>query len=206
MKLPNHYTHKEEFAERAMPLSLWMGVNTSKSTITETSHCDVSMGYGSSLLSQTNSSQAGHELPYYQPEARLEMFRRVILGIDSTGGNLRFDGNYSSTGSAHAIHRESFVALPYGTSLAAAPSFSATTAGGSRIMSWYSRESVRNEGEHCLMAKSRSISSRDIFAGNTMQQLLDQNLEPHGYTLAYCKPPSAVEDSELHKRRLLIKF
>lgn len=90
----------------------------------------------SALNDVAKTDQAGHEVPYYQPEASLEMFRRVILGIDLPTGDLRFNGKYSSTGIANATHTESFVALPSSTSSAAASSDSAATTGTPQIMRW----------------------------------------------------------------------
>ena len=62
------------------------------------------------------------------------MFRRVLLGVDLAGGNLRINGNYSSPGIANATHTESFVALPSSTSSAVASSSSAATTGAPQIM------------------------------------------------------------------------
>lgn len=64
--------------------------------------------------------EAGHEVPYYQPEAALEMFKRTILGLDIATGDLRFDGNYSTGGSVNATHTEPFVALPATSSVGTA--------------------------------------------------------------------------------------
>ncbi|KAL2072604.1 hypothetical protein VTL71DRAFT_11947 [Oculimacula yallundae] len=63
-------------------------------------------------FSFTRVYEAGHEVPYYQPIASLELFRRTLLGLDIAGGNLRITGNYSTTGTANSTRTESFVALP----------------------------------------------------------------------------------------------
>lgn len=51
-------------------------------------------------------------IKFYQPEASLEMFRRVLLGLDIADGDLKILANYSSSGLVNATHTELFVALP----------------------------------------------------------------------------------------------
>ena len=51
-------------------------------------------------------------IKFYQPEASLEMFRRVLLGLDIADGDLKISANYSSSGLVNATHAELFVALP----------------------------------------------------------------------------------------------
>ncbi|TGO46751.1 hypothetical protein BOTNAR_0567g00050 [Botryotinia narcissicola] len=60
--------------------------------------------------------EAGHEVPYYQPVASLEFFRRTLLDLDIAEGKARVASNYSSPGVASATHTETFVALPSSTS------------------------------------------------------------------------------------------
>ncbi|TGO90353.1 hypothetical protein BPOR_0068g00200 [Botrytis porri] len=60
--------------------------------------------------------EAGHEVPYYQPVASLEFFRRTLLDLDIAEGKARVASNYSSPGTASATHTEAFVALPSSTS------------------------------------------------------------------------------------------
>ncbi|TGO56392.1 hypothetical protein BCON_0078g00070 [Botryotinia convoluta] len=60
--------------------------------------------------------EAGHEVPYYQPVASLEFFRRTLLDLDIAEGKARVASNYSSPGIASATHTEPFVALPSSTS------------------------------------------------------------------------------------------
>ncbi|KAF7938046.1 hypothetical protein EAE99_001718 [Botrytis elliptica] len=60
--------------------------------------------------------EAGHEVPYYQPVASLEFFRRTLLDLDIAEGKARVASNYSSPGTASATHTEPFVALPSSTS------------------------------------------------------------------------------------------
>jgi hypothetical protein len=61
------------------------------------------------------NTSTGHEVPYYQPEASLEMFRRTLLNLDLAEGMLRITSNFSSTGEASATHTEPFVPLPTST-------------------------------------------------------------------------------------------
>lgn len=123
VSLAVNYTHSEQFA----------AAGYAPFVVDGTEYGEVRQ-YGN--FSFLRIYEAGHEVPYYQPEASLEMFRRVLLGLDLADGDLRFDSNYSSTGTANAIHTESFVALPSSTSSTAVSSSSAATTGAPQIMRW----------------------------------------------------------------------
>ena len=56
--------------------------------------------------------EAGHEVPYYQPKASLEMFRRVLNNFDIATGTERVTENYNTTGSPDETHTEPYVAIP----------------------------------------------------------------------------------------------
>ncbi|KAI9881262.1 MAG: hypothetical protein M1830_005548 [Pleopsidium flavum] len=60
--------------------------------------------------------EAGHEVPYYQPLASLEAFRRTLLNLDLADGLAENTVDYSTNGTAKATHTEPFVALPSSTS------------------------------------------------------------------------------------------
>ncbi|GME42505.1 Carboxypeptidase S1-like protein A [Neofusicoccum parvum] len=55
---------------------------------------------------------SGHEIPYYQPEASLEYFRRTLAGLSISDGLERVDGGYETNGTAEATHTQSYVPLP----------------------------------------------------------------------------------------------
>lgn len=55
--------------------------------------------------------EAGHEVPYYQPAASLEFFRRVLANKAVADGTSNVTGDYDTSGLAHATHTESYVAL-----------------------------------------------------------------------------------------------
>ncbi|PVH85828.1 peptidase S10, serine carboxypeptidase [Cadophora sp. DSE1049] len=94
-----NYTHKEEFA--AAGYAPFMVDGTEYGEVRQRGN-----------FSFTRVYEAGHEVPYYQPIASLELFRRTLLGLDLADGNLRISANYTTTGTANATHTESFVALP----------------------------------------------------------------------------------------------
>ncbi|KAK3670983.1 hypothetical protein LTR78_009099 [Recurvomyces mirabilis] len=60
--------------------------------------------------------ESGHEVPFYQPAASLEFFRRVLGNLVVADGSEALTANYSSPGIASATHTEPFVPLPSSTS------------------------------------------------------------------------------------------
>lgn len=66
--------------------------------------------------------EAGHEVPYYQPKASLEFFRRVLGNLILSDGSEPVTPEYETEGKAEATHTESFVPLPSSSSVAASSS------------------------------------------------------------------------------------
>ena len=64
--------------------------------------------------------EAGHEVPFYQPLASLEMFRRTLADLTLADGSQRVTAGYNTTGLAQATHTEPFVPLPSTTSSSSA--------------------------------------------------------------------------------------
>lgn len=64
--------------------------------------------------------EAGHEVPFYQPLASLEYFKRTLDNKDIATGKLDVTGDYATNGTANATHTEPYVALPPPTSTASA--------------------------------------------------------------------------------------
>lgn len=63
-------------------------------------------------FSFTRIYESGHEVPFYQPQAALAHFQRVIEGVDIPNGREKVTANLTSHGPANATHTNSFVALP----------------------------------------------------------------------------------------------
>lgn len=103
ISLAVNYTHSAEFAA-AEYAPFIIGSATDPSEAGEVRQ------YGN--FSFLRVYESGHEVPFYQPEAALEMFRRTILNLDIATGDLRLTADYSSNGTANATHTEPFVALP----------------------------------------------------------------------------------------------
>ncbi|KAK6193939.1 hypothetical protein LQW54_011938 [Pestalotiopsis sp. IQ-011] len=59
-------------------------------------------------FSFTRVYAAGHEVPYYQPEAALELFRRVLHDLAVSDGGVRVTPTYESEGTETATHHEVF--------------------------------------------------------------------------------------------------
>ena len=67
-------------------------------------------------FSFTRVYQAGHEVPFYQPAAALQLFNRTLEGVDIPQG-LRLAGkDFETHGEPTATHTQSSVALPSATS------------------------------------------------------------------------------------------
>jgi carboxypeptidase C (cathepsin A) len=63
-------------------------------------------------FSFTRIYEAGHEVPYYQPEASLEHFKRVLDHVIISDGSKVVTDDYSTNGTATATHTEPYVPLP----------------------------------------------------------------------------------------------
>lgn len=63
-------------------------------------------------FSFTRIYEAGHEVPYYQPLASLEYFRRVLGNKDVATGQVELTPTYGTTGPKNSTHTEPFVPLP----------------------------------------------------------------------------------------------
>jgi carboxypeptidase C (cathepsin A) len=59
-------------------------------------------------FSFTRIYESGHEVPYYQPVAALELFRRVLNNLVIADGNETVTATYQSNGSAQATHTEAY--------------------------------------------------------------------------------------------------
>lgn len=103
VSLAVNYTHKSEFAAAGYTPFLVDGDEYGE--VRE---------YGN--FSFLRIYEAGHEVPFYQPLASLEYFRRILGGKDIALGTTDVTGTYSTNGDANATHTEPFVALPATTS------------------------------------------------------------------------------------------
>lgn len=63
-------------------------------------------------FSFTRIYEAGHEVPYYQPVASLEHFKRVLDHRILADGSKIVTDDYSTNGTAKATRTESYVPLP----------------------------------------------------------------------------------------------
>ena len=74
-------------------------------------------------FSFTRVYEAGHEVPFYQPEAAFAIFERAIQHRVIADGSVEVSAGYDTEGEATATHTEPFVPLPSSTE---APTSSAT--------------------------------------------------------------------------------
>ncbi|KAF2443671.1 peptidase S10, serine carboxypeptidase [Karstenula rhodostoma CBS 690.94] len=99
VSLAVNYTHAEAFRASGYVPFLVDGVEYGETR-----------EYGN--FSFTRVYEAGHEIPYYQPAASLEMFKRVLQGLVIPDGSKVVTAEFQTNGSAEATHTEAFVPLP----------------------------------------------------------------------------------------------
>jgi len=99
ISLALNYTHSKEFA----------AAGYEPFTVDGTEYGEVRQ-YGN--LSFLRIYEAGHEVPYYQPQAALALFNRTLNHWNIADGTEMVTANLTSYGTANATHTESFVALP----------------------------------------------------------------------------------------------
>lgn len=66
-------------------------------------------------FSFTRIYEAGHEVPFYQPIAALQLFNRTLNGWELPTGEKKLSPGSGSKGPASATHTEAFVPLPTST-------------------------------------------------------------------------------------------
>ncbi|KAF2765504.1 serine carboxypeptidase [Teratosphaeria nubilosa] len=99
ISLAVNYSGKAEFAKAGYEPLMYGGVE----------YGEVRQ-YGN--FSFTRVYEAGHEVPYYQPEAALAIFNRSINHFDVATGEAMVTRNLTTSGPLNATHTESFVSLP----------------------------------------------------------------------------------------------
>lgn len=77
-------------------------------------------------FSFTRVYEAGHEVPYYQPLASLQLFNRTINNWDTATGTKKIAADVGTNGNPHATHTNSFVPLPSTTAHSSTASASST--------------------------------------------------------------------------------
>ncbi len=60
-------------------------------------------------FSFTRIYESGHEIPYYQPKAALEFFRRILGDLVVADGTTKVTATFASNGTAEATHTETYV-------------------------------------------------------------------------------------------------
>ncbi|XXH04044.1 hypothetical protein Hte_010455 [Hypoxylon texense] len=95
VSLQVNYTHAAEFASAGYAPFVVDDVEYGESR-----------QYGN--FSFTRVYDSGHEVPYYQPKAALELFRRVLGDLVVADGAERVTATYKSNGTASATHTNSY--------------------------------------------------------------------------------------------------
>lgn len=96
------YAHSKQFADAGYVPFVYDGVEYGETR-----------EYGN--FSFTRIYEAGHEVPYYQPQAALALFKRTIQLLDIPTGQKKITADYGTSGQPNATHTESYGGLFTGT-------------------------------------------------------------------------------------------
>lgn len=102
ISLATKYKHSKEFQAAGYAPFLVYGVEYGETR-----------EYGN--FSFTRVYESGHEVPFYQPIAALQLFNRTLNGWELPTGEKKLTPGFGSSGPASATHTESSVALPSST-------------------------------------------------------------------------------------------
>jgi carboxypeptidase C (cathepsin A) len=102
ISLAAQYTHTEEFNAAGYVPMVVDGVQYGETR-----------EYGN--FSFTRVYEAGHEVPYYQPIASLQLFNRTIFGWDTATGTKKVTADLSTDGTAETTHTTTAEPLPSST-------------------------------------------------------------------------------------------
>jgi len=117
------YTHSKEFAAAGyQPL-----------TVDGVEYGEVRQ-YGN--FSFARIYEAGHEVPFYQPVASLQLFNRTINGFNVADGTEIVEANTTSHGTANATHTESFVPLPKTRTRSSKSTATASASAPGHVIGW----------------------------------------------------------------------
>ncbi|ETN42933.1 uncharacterized protein HMPREF1541_02091 [Cyphellophora europaea CBS 101466] len=120
VSLAAQYTHTAEFNAAGYTPMLVDGVEYGETR-----------EYGN--FSFTRIYESGHEVPYYQPIASLQLFNRTVFGWDTATGTKKVTADLGTTGDAHATHTNAYTPLPSATQSAEA---AAKVFGPGRAVHW----------------------------------------------------------------------
>jgi carboxypeptidase D len=102
VSLATNYTHAKQF--RAAGYAPFLVNGTEYGETRE---------YGN--FSFTRVYEAGHEVPFYQPVASLQLFNRTLNGWELPKGEKKLTPDFGSSGPKSATHTQASVALPTST-------------------------------------------------------------------------------------------
>ena len=113
--------------------------------------------------------QAGHEVPFYQPQASLEFFRRTLDNVDIATGETNLTATYNTTGLANSTQTEAYVAIPSASGSESALSYTAEITNPIT--------SVLQEDVVPVTSSSTSATTTDAALRPRTQRYVDRRLE-----------------------------